>query len=167
MVSSYGAVQIEFWKQFKAMLEASSRWKDFEIERKPAAKTVFSFSAQIKSSPKRKRYTQYHARITQKEMSVEINIPYKDADTNTRVWEYLYQHRVEIEQNFGQKLYWRECDGRIQRQVIFPFNSEVSILNEAKWPEYKDWLFENLTKLKDAISEVLPKAHEAADLGRV
>lgn len=180
MESSYEAVQVEFWKQFKAKLEASTHWKDHKIDREPAATTVFSFSAKIKSSPKRDRYTQYHARITQKEMSVKINIPYKDADTNTRVWEYLYEHRDEIESEFGDKLYWREADGRIQRQIVFPFNSkvgilgeargpeyEVSILNKAEWPEYTAWLIENLTNFKRAFESYLPAAHKAADLGEV
>lgn len=66
----------------------------------------------------------------------------------------LLSQRTEIEEKLGYALDWQELPGA-QACRIASWLPEASILNEARWDEYLDWICQRLLKMDEVLRPVV------------
>jgi hypothetical protein len=124
--------QLQFWTQFKEY--AAKRQSKLRLQKSSPQHwliiTIGSSEAHIALT------------INSREGSfgAELYISdYKD------LYHKLYQHKDEIETDFGEKLEWMELPGKKASRVIIRTTGEFE--DESKWEQYFDWLLKKAEKL--------------------
>ncbi len=81
------------------------------------------------------------------------------AEENKFIFDYLYQHKEKIEQEFENKLEWVRLDDKKSSRLQFEL--EVDGYNKEEWPNFVNWQVENMQKLEKATREFLQQASNA------
>lgn len=74
-----------------------------------------------------------------------------------RVYDRLLGDRTEIEDRFGSELVWERNEDRISRRICV-YSDLVDPTDTSRWPEYTEWMVENLSGLRSALGSTLNEA---------
>ena len=83
-----------------------------------------------------------------------------DAETNTKRFDYLFSHKDDIEEEFGDTLDWSFKEERKQQYI----RKEIKIgglQDEDRWVEIQDAMIDTLTIMEKSLSPYLKNYHKA------
>jgi hypothetical protein len=83
-------------------------------------------------------------------IAVELYMHRSDAIENTSIFNKLKENLAAIESVFGKPLDWQPLDSK--KACRIEFSESVDGYDESKWPDYSQWLLENMKKLEEAFS---------------
>ncbi|MFE3919527.1 DUF4268 domain-containing protein [Escherichia coli] len=91
----------------------------------------------------------YNLIFSKKEIRVELWIAKPSAQSNTFAFNWLYEHKADIESQFGHEIVWQALPEKKSCRITYrkPINR---IADQEKWPEMIDWLLINLTAFEKA-----------------
>ncbi|MBS4760876.1 MAG: DUF4268 domain-containing protein [Clostridium sp.] len=85
----------------------------------------------------------------EKKIGCEFYIP-----DNKELYFYLVEHKEEIEQIFGQELYWQELKGKKASRISIS-RDNFNLYEDNDWEKDFDWFENNAIRLKKAICPFL------------
>ena len=85
----------------------------------------------------------------EKKIGCEFYIP-----DNKKLYFYLVEHKEEIEQIFGQELYWQELKGKKASRISIS-RDNFNLYKDNDWEKDFAWFENNATRLKKAICPFL------------
>jgi hypothetical protein len=83
-----------------------------------------------------------------------------DAETNTKRFDYLFSHKDDIEEEFGDTLDWSFKEERKQQYI----RKEIKIgglQDEDRWVEIQDAMIDTLIRMEKSLSPYLKNYHKA------
>lgn len=86
---------------------------------------------------------------------VELYIDRGDRTENKAVFQYLTDHRLEIEQRFGGALIWELLENK--RASRIKSEAAGNIFDETRWPEMIDFLGDTISRFQHALKPRLQK----------
>lgn len=94
----------------------------------------------------------YLCAATKNGVRVEIVLSTSNKETNKNYFRQLERNKQEIEQKFGGPLNWQELS-EYKLSAVSTSRNDLSLFNEADWPEMCDFFCVNIPKLKKAFHE--------------
>jgi hypothetical protein len=79
-----------------------------------------------------------------------INTP--NQDSNKKIFDLLYNNKVQIESEIGLNLEWERMDGKRASRIKYE-KEGFNINNEEDWDDMNDFLIQNITKLEKYFSK--------------
>lgn len=101
----------------------------------------------------------YQVLFLQKELWVALNLARSVTEENKFLFDYLIQHKEQIEQTFGEKLEWLRMDDKKSSRIQFTCPADG--FNQDSWPQSIAWHLKYMSKLEQALKGPLQKASEA------
>jgi len=83
--------------------------------------------------------------VTKNYCSVEFSISNSEKEFNKKVYDYFYNLKDEIEETFGNKLYWEKLEDKKMSRISYRLN-DVSIFHREDWDNMITFLTENMIK---------------------
>lgn len=83
--------------------------------------------------------------VTKNYCSVEFSLSSSEKEFNKKVYEYFYEFKEEIEETFGDKLYWEKLEDKKMSRISYRLN-DVSIFNREDWDNMITFLTDNMIK---------------------
>jgi Domain of unknown function (DUF4268) len=80
-----------------------------------------------------------------------------DADTNKRIFDFLHNHKIEIEQAFGGELSWQRLDDKRACRIAFTTPQGGWRSEESGWPGIQDAMIDAMIRLEKALAPQLAK----------
>lgn len=99
------------------------------------------------------KYWYYSARMWSR---AELYIDRLDAKDNKAIFDQLLARKTEIENAFGDQLYWQRLDDKRACRISFRIPGGYSD-HESAWPEIQDRLIDVMVRLEAAISPQLER----------
>lgn len=127
----------EFWTQFIA--KAKTKTNLFN-KKSPGFENYFAIGSG-------KRGISYSCNVNHDNCRIEIYIDNGKYEWNKALFDYFYQHKLEIENALGVSLVWDRLEGNRASVIRFPINGK-SLDNKAEWPELQNSLIDNTIKIE-------------------
>lgn len=89
---------------------------------------------------------------------VQLNIQKSSREENKFIFDYLYSKKEEIEEAFGHKLIWSTKEGQISSYIKYEETFDGT--NRDNWSEIIKWHVKYMTRLEEAIHNLLHEANE-------
>ena len=88
-------------------------------------------------------------------LRVEAYIDNLDVETSKATFDRLYAHKDGIESVVGPELEWDRLDSKRAARVSKYFPGTISVFDEERWPEAREWLIQELGRLREAFNQAL------------
>lgn len=88
---------------------------------------------------------------------VEVYLDCGDKDGNERAFDWLYQHKSEIEGAFGESLVWERLDTKQACRIATYRDGDIDADSESL-AEIKEWVIKNLLKMKAVFPRFIHQA---------
>jgi hypothetical protein len=98
----------------------------------------------------------YNFLITRSYAGVELAIARNSKEENKEFYDELIKYKDEIEQTFGDKLFWERLDDKKMSRVSYQLQG-VSIFEKEDWGKMLEFLPRHMIALENAMKEVLTK----------
>lgn len=98
--------------------------------------------------------------FSQKLMRVELKFGRGSAEENKLIFDHLYQHKAQIEAQFGAELNWRRLDDNVSSMVEYEIPADG--YQQELWPQWIEWHLKHITQLEKAFKPLLSQAADAA-----
>lgn len=98
--------------------------------------------------------------FSQKLMRVELKFGRGSAEENKLIFDHLYQHKAQIEAQFGAELNWRRLDDNVSSMVEYEIPADG--YQQELWPQWIEWHLKYITQLEKAFKPLLSQAADAA-----
>jgi hypothetical protein len=99
----------------------------------------------------------YGSVVTHEFVRAELYIGKPDAEENTRIFNSLLANKVNIEQAFGDSLFWDSLDHRKSCRISCQLDN-VDIFNESDWQKMIDFLCKKIPLLQKSFIDPLKAA---------
>ena len=134
---------------FQTIVDELSRRNIFEYETVRSKQSWFEFDTHIDG------ITYVAAFTTRSTARVKLHIRCR-IDSNRRIFQFLSEHKQEIEDKLGESLTWEERSrGTAQRHLIGLYKPGSMDSLEDEMSELSDWMIEKLSKLKQVFDPYL------------
>lgn len=90
--------------------------------------------------------------ILQHNGRVELYINRSNASVNKRMFDELLAHKEEIENAFGEPLFWQRLDGKQPCRVSYEITVGGYKDDESSWPPIQNAMIEAMVRLENALS---------------
>lgn len=87
--------------------------------------------------------------VTKNYCSVEFGLSSSEKDFNKKAYDYFYSKKDEIENAFGNQLFWERLDDKKMSRISYRME-DVSIFNREDWDQMITFLTDNMIKLEKA-----------------
>ena len=134
-----------FWGEFLPRLAEYPDWG----QRRPHVNNWMSF----KSGHAKFRYVASFFR--RKKLRVEVYIDTRDTETTKDLFDKLFLKKQQIEEAVGKTLEWDRLDSSRAARISLYFPSDITIDEEERWPEAREWLIDTMNKMRDAFAPEL------------
>nr|WP_314266799.1 DUF4268 domain-containing protein [uncultured Moellerella sp.] len=134
----------KFWAAMLEQLRANSCTLFNNIS--PANDTALSANAPIAG-------LSYYLIFIKKEIRIELYISRKNAEINTFIFDWLFEHKQSIESKFGHSIQWQALEGK--KACRLAFTKTITNQDESYWPEIINWFLINITALEKAITPLI------------
>lgn len=94
--------------------------------------------------------------ITISYVAVQLNISKADRDANKKIFDTLYLHKDEIENEFGNQLIWDRLDEKKSCRIYYSLIN-IDIREIDNWDDIKRFLTSNMVKFEKALKDILIK----------
>jgi len=94
--------------------------------------------------------------FNQKEIRVELWISKSVTEENKFIFDELLKHKDSIEQTASHELEWMRLDNK--KSCRIQFTKTADGYNKDLWPEWTEWLIQEMTKLEKALKQPLAEA---------
>jgi len=101
----------------------------------------------------------YNLIFLQKELRVELSIARSVTEENKFLFDFMEEHKEEIESAFGEPLRWMRLDDKKMSRIQFTIQADG--YNREKWSEHIQWHLKQMTRFEKALKQPLHKAAEA------
>ncbi len=105
----------------------------------------------------------YRLIFGKKELRVEIGFDRSLAEENKFVFDFLYDHKKEVEERFGKPLEWRRSDENKSSKI--QLSCDMDGYDKDRWQECIAWHLECMTKLESVLREPLQEARNRLSRG--
>ncbi|WP_163937572.1 DUF4268 domain-containing protein [Paraferrimonas sp. SM1919] len=137
-------LRLEFWQQCLEALGESTTELFNNIS--PSKDHWLSAGSGVRSCPFSLIFGSRFARV-------EFYMSKSSSEENKQIFDYLYEHKAEIEQRFGSELEWQRLEDKKACRV--QFQQEFDGYNKDNWPEIIAWLVEHIERLEKAFKPAL------------
>jgi hypothetical protein len=86
----------------------------------------------------------------------EIYINRGDKVINKEIFDFLFKHKSEIEQDFGKPLIWERMDDKVTCRIKNQLDN-VSVFNKEDWPQMNKFLQASLEQMAKSFKEPIRK----------
>lgn len=93
----------------------------------------------------------YNLIFSKREIRIELWIARPSAQINTFAFNWLYQHKTDIENQFGKEIVWQALPEKKSCRITYK-KTITRIADQEKWPEMIDWLLVNMTAFEKAFA---------------
>lgn len=139
-----GQLQVEFWtKYLTRVAEVRPSWTS---SRRGRPQNWMPTTAKLQGAS-------YCVAFTGAQLKSELVFDSKDVEQNSQRFDYLQDHKEQIEKIFGEPLIWHFPEGNIQ--CILRAVKPADFMNQDSWEESIEWLIDSQTRLRAAIDEHL------------
>ncbi len=92
--------------------------------------------------------------VTKNYCDVELALSSSNKDFNKKVFDYFYDKKDNIENEFGDKLFWERLDDKKMSRISYRLE-EVSIFDKDDWNKMITFLTENMIKLDKVLKKYI------------
>jgi hypothetical protein len=96
--------------------------------------------------------------LNKDEARVEVYMSRSTAEENKFIFDWLYQRREAIENEFGSPLVWERLDAR--KACRIKFSKDFDTHDEKYWPEITKWMVDHMILLEKAFKKPLAEINE-------
>lgn len=132
--------RIEFWNQ---LLERAKKRTPLHSNISPSKDNWISTGAG-------KSGVTYNYVIRMGDAQVELYISSGDSEENKRIFDRLYESKVQVEQIFGAELDWQRLDEKRTSKIRYLLPG-LGLQDEEKWPQLQDIMIEAMIRLNKAL----------------
>ena len=79
----------------------------------------------------------------------------RDTETTKDLFDKLFLKKQQIEEAVGKTLEWDRLDSSRATRISLYFPSDITIDEEERWPEAREWLIDTMNKMRDAFAPEL------------
>jgi hypothetical protein len=80
-----------------------------------------------------------------------------DAEMNKRIFDFLHNHKTEVEQAFGGELSWQRLDDKRACRIAYTTQLGGWRSEESRWPEIQDAMIDAMIRMEKALAPQLAK----------
>lgn len=135
-LSDLGSLRLEFWTQF---LERAKERTNLFANRKPKSSNSMGISSGLTG-------VRINPTANSNDTRTEIYIDNGNYDWNKNLFDYLYQHKSEIETTLGSELEWLRSENYRASSIELIINRD-SIRHEEFWVQTQEALINNTLKI--------------------
>lgn len=92
--------------------------------------------------------------VTRDHVGVALEIGSSDKEYNKKVFDFLFQHKDEINEKFGESLSWERNDDKKTSRIAFRLY-DVNIFNKTDWDKIMDFMKDNMINLEKALKKYI------------
>jgi hypothetical protein len=93
--------------------------------------------------------------ILRQEVKVQLNFETPGEDRNTRMYHFLNERRLEIEEQFGAPLHWQNTESVKSCRIIQTL--PIDTTDPENWPEAIEWQRQRMEALMQTLKPYIPK----------
>jgi hypothetical protein len=97
----------------------------------------------------------YAITVLRQEVKVQLTLDHPDAERITRMFDYLHDHKPQIEEKYGAPILWYNPPNAKRCSLMHTL--EIDTTNPENWPEAIEWQRQRLEALIAALSPYIPK----------
>lgn len=98
-------------------------------------------------------YATFSTAFTRQGLSSELVFEAPQPEVNLTRYDAIVARRAEFLSAYGGELQFLPLEGR-KKTAVAEYLSDVDVTDEARWPEYLDWLLDRQTRLRAALAAV-------------
>lgn len=137
-------LQVEFWTRY--LTKVSETRPAWTSSRRGRAQNWLATTARLQGAS-------FCVAFTGSQMKSELVFDSKDVELNSQRFDYLLEHKEQIERSFGAPLIWHFPEGNIQ--CILRYVAPGDFLDEGSWEGAIEWLLETQSRLRSAVEPYL------------
>ena len=134
-------LRLEFWSK---LLEKAKKRTPLHAHRSPSKDNWISTGAGRSGLTWAYVILMDHARV-------EFYIDTEDTDRNKAIFDFLAQHKDEVEQTFGAPLDWQRLEGKRASRICYHIRDYGGLRDRDNWDRIQDAMIDAMIRLEKAL----------------
>ena len=94
--------------------------------------------------------------VSKSNVRTELNISRGNKEENKMIFDYIFNHKEEIESLFGNTLNWERMDDNITSRIRYQ-KEGLNVYDKDDWGKMNVWLSDSLTRMNKSFSPTIKK----------
>ena len=94
--------------------------------------------------------------VTRNYARSEVYINRGSKGENKKIFDYFFEHKDQIEKNFGAQLVWERMDDKVTSRIKWQLD-DVSVFEESDYQKMNEFLIYGLERMRKSFSELVRK----------